>query len=518
MMFPLLKVQKGAICQDESCGPFAEKASWIILGIGLVAGLVFRLRMYLQDRSFWLDTANLANNIVEKDYQALWGLLDGDQSAPVGFLLVSKLVGSFFGYSELSLTFPAFLFGTGALILFLFLAIAVLGRCVAPLAFIPFAVCSTAVYYSGEFKQYSADLFFSVLILFVAHRVLRKRFSRSGIIAFGIVGLLSVWFSHTAIFMLSGTGLALFLNALKEAGLKAVLPVTLAGTVIFAHFIALYLFQIRPATVESMYSYWSMGFAPVVPLSPETIDWWSRTMIGYVTYPLGFHGYGVWFSLTALLFGVVYVGSFMRSILGLLLFPVVLLVLFSIFHLYPIATGDHDIHSRLLLFTIPIAFLLIAVGINGFARLFPRPLLVTAILGGLLIYSPINHMLPWPRFMRQEMKPLVAYLYQYLSAEDSVYVYDRAVPAFCFYTRGKPVPFVKGTTVVADELPKDLRRVETRKRIWTVISHDFTNNRGVIRRELEAFHGPVSSKKFPGAWLLWSRSPIEMQGQSPASK
>ena len=135
------------------------KSAKSILAISLIVGFLFRFRMYIQERSFWLDTANLANNVVEKKYADLWKLLDGNQSAPVGFLFASHFVGTFFDYSELSLLFLPFMFGTGALLLFLIFSVDVLGLKVAPLAFLPFSFCSTAIYYSGEFKQYSGDLF-----------------------------------------------------------------------------------------------------------------------------------------------------------------------------------------------------------------------------------------------------------------------------------------------------------------------------------------------------------------------
>jgi hypothetical protein len=506
-MFSRSSAQNVPFPQDDDCTSFAWKASTVILAIALIMGVIFRFRMYLQDRSLWLDAANLAINIVEKNYAALWGLLDGRQSAPVGFLFASKFVGSVFGYSEAVLLFLPFLFGVGALILFLILSVDVLGRLVAPLAFIPFASCSTAIYYSGEFKQYSADLFFSVLILFVTHRILKEQFARSWIILFGVVGLISVWFSNTAIFMLAGTGLALLLMTIRQGHPpQTLIALVIAGGVIFLHFLALYLFQIRPAIVESMYTYWAMGFAPVMPFSTETFDWWHKMFLGYAKYPLGFHGYGVWFSLIALVFGcgVFSVVKSRRAILYLFLLPLVVLIVFSIFHLYPITTGEQDIHSRLVLFTLPVAFILIAAGINGFAQLFPKPLFVTVVLGILLIYPSINHMIPWPRFMRQEMKPLVSYLYQHFSPEDSVYVYNRAVPAFRFYTRDESIPFDQGTTVLPDDLPEDVRRISAGKRIWAVISHDFIKNREIINRELETHNGPVTTMNFPGAWLLLS--------------
>ena len=193
-----------------------------------------------------------------------------------------------------------------------------------------------------------------------------------------------------------------------------------------------------------------------------------------------------------------------RESSNLLFFPVILLLLFSIFHLYPILTGEADMRPRLILFTVPIAFLLIAKAIDGVTKLFPKPLLVAVFLGGVLIYPSIDHINPRLGFTRQEMKPLVSCLYQHFSPEDSVYVFKGAVPAFQFYTRKDPIPFDQGTTMEISGLSKDLERVFTSKRIWAIVSHARLKYPETIKHELERRHGLVVSKVFPGAWLLMS--------------
>lgn len=492
--------------QDYNCPAFVEKAGAGILAAALAMGIALRLYMFLLDRSLWFDPALLALNVVEKNYLALFGPLENIQMAPAGFLIASKFIGSAFSYSEFALTLLPLLFGLGALILFLCLCIELFGRSVAPLAFIPFASCSTAVFYSSEFKPYSSDLFFSVCILFVAHRVMKERFSGPWIAAFGMVGLISVWFSNTAIILLAGTGIALVLNIPKQRNPKSLGSLIIAETVIFTHYIALYFLQIRPATPEAQFRNFADYFAPIFPLSIKTWSWWYHALVGYAEYPLNFHGYGIWLSLAALAIGLAaaYGAKFRRAAMHLFLFPAAVLLVLSILHLYPIPTGQDDIHSRLVLFTIPIAFILIASGINAFAKLFPKSILITAILGALLIYPSIKHLAFSAGFIRQEMRPLVAYFNRHYSPEDTVYVYEGAVPAFRFYTRNKSIRYDQGTTMAAGDLPKDLSRVMSGKRIWAIISHDYSNNHDVIKGELETRHGPVFCKEFPGAWLLLS--------------
>ena len=87
-------------------------------------------------------TAMLALNVVDRDYGELLGRLDMNQAAPAGFLLVSKIVGSLADYSEFALRLFPCLLGIAALVLFIRLAVEVLGFWQAPLAYIPMATAS----------------------------------------------------------------------------------------------------------------------------------------------------------------------------------------------------------------------------------------------------------------------------------------------------------------------------------------------------------------------------------------
>ncbi|NOZ96056.1 MAG: hypothetical protein GXP47_15155 [Acidobacteria bacterium] len=484
-------------------GGLAGRVAGALLLAGLIAGLVFRLRMFFMNRSLWLDPAMLALNLVSKGYGALFGSLDLNQSAPVGFLLVSKLIGSMFGYSEYSLMALPLFFGIGSLFLFLALSCRMLGVKAAPLAFLPFAACSTAVYYSGELKQYEGDLFFSVLILLVAHTAVRRRFDRRSILGFVIAGLVAVWFSHTAILVLAGTGMVLAIHALLHE--REALPrLLVAGAALAVHFLALYVLQMRPAAQADLFAAHAKGFAPWPRPGAGFGTWWSETITGFVSFPLGF---GRWrlLPLAGLASGLVAaVASRRRRLDGmLLLFPLLLLVAVSMAHLYPIETGLYDIHSRFVLFAVPSAFLLIGLGLDAFSKLTWKPVLVSAILGGVLVWTPVQTMIRWPGFMRQEMRPLVKTLRSGMEADDAVYVYYAAVPAFRFYTRKAPIPFiaVNRTLTPRSADPHQLARAARARKLWVVVSHDSNKNRLALITALEGRGKGVHVDRFPGAWL-----------------
>jgi len=496
--------------QDSSVqimeGRLTQNIGISILAISFMIGVVFRFRMYLQNRSLWLDPAALANNIVDKNYSALWGLLDVNQSAPIGFLLTTKFFGSISNYTEYGLIFLPFIFGVGSLFLFLFFTMDLLGKNFAAIAFIPFSFSSTAIYYSGEFKQYSSDLFFSVLILLIACRILKSNFNPKWILTFGITGFVSIWYSNPAIFMISGTGIALLINAIKKGQKRDTGILLITGSLILIHFCFLYFVQIRPSTPEKMFDCWKMGFAPVLPISVDTINWWYEMFIGYAKYPLGFNRYGIYFSCITLVLGLIFcfARKTTRDLANILIFPIIFLLIASIFEFYPITTGKYDIHSRLVLFTVPIAYIFIAIGIIEVSKKLPLSPAILILLSLFLVCTPIYKMTTWPRFIRQEMRPLISDLQINFVQEDSIYVFELAIPAFKYYTRNDPLPFIQGTTRDDEELLEEIAKLPTGKRIWVVISHDHHKKHEIIKSQLQSRNGPVTVKNYPDAMLFLS--------------
>src|SRR5215212_6803017 len=85
-----------------------EKAAVALL---ILMGVVLRLRQYLTGRSLWSDEAMLALNIVDRNFAGMFQPLDYDQGAPIGFLLVEKMVNSILGKNELALRLFPLLIG-----------------------------------------------------------------------------------------------------------------------------------------------------------------------------------------------------------------------------------------------------------------------------------------------------------------------------------------------------------------------------------------------------------------------
>lgn len=478
------------------------------------------------ERSLWLDPAMLALNLVDKSALELLGPLDWNQAAPAGFLLLSKWHGALFDYGEFSLTFLPWLFSVLALAGFLRLSVDVVELSWAPVAFVPFATSSTAVYYAGEFKQYSADLFVSVGLLLLTVRALGGRPARPWIIGWTVFSIAGLWLSHIAILVAAGTGVALLWQSWRQ---RAHVRDTVAGNLLVAlHFVVLYWFQMRPAAGTDLFRYHGGAFARWKP-SAGTLEWWADLATGYTQYPLGFEG-SVWLPLLAMALGLSALArAETRTPASILLLPLLALFLASAAGRYPMTAGSHEVHSRFLLFTLPISLLLMGLGVRAatvrLARWLPvshqRSGTAAAALGlaaALVLAQPsIRRIAAWPDFLQQEMRPLVAELRQERTADEVVYVYFAAVPAFRFYTRDQAIPFVAGEQNVsaADDMRKKLTAAEDRSRIFVVVAHDYSGVETQIIDLLRRHRYDVDRKAFPGAVLLAAEAPGNPKPATP---
>ncbi len=482
-----------------------SRVSTGILAAALLLGVALRLRLYLMDRPFWGDPASLALNLVDRGYFELLYRLELGQAAPIGFLFVSKCVSSVFDYKELSLMVFPLALSLGALVLFLRLSSSCVGNLKAPLAYVPFATSTTAIYYAAEFKQYSADLFFSSLTLAAALSCLSSNFKKSSLILFALNGIIAVWFSHAAIIVIAGSGIALLLHAVFGKDRRATKALVLVGAGILSHFLILFFFQIWPSLHPYVFrqEWHQVGFAPFPPISGEDLRWYVTTLTRFFSFPLGFEG-AVAVPLLGLVLGVVPFQATRAEATKtqICLFPLLLLFLLSCSRLYPITPGEQEVASRLVLFTLPPTLILIARGI-GFLACPSRKVSVFLLLSLFLFFPSVGRALSWPQVNRQDMRSLVRYLADHHEEGDQIYVPFASMPAFRYYTRKRPLDFVRAPSPSRRPaaFERDLRRFSAKRRVWLIVSNDFNGEGAQIMRRLEHLAESVEAKDFSGARL-----------------
>ena len=353
----------------------AEAAERALLLVSLLLGAVLRLDLWLT-KAFWIDSYALKAGLRNHSFaEILSGPLGFGQSAPVGFCLFEKAVGGLSGWNDHALALPLLLAGLAVPAL-VPLAVFRAGapRLRAPAALLA-AISPQLVYYSAEFKQYGIDAFFAVLSLLAAIELGAGRRPRLLLAAVFVVGPL---FSHTQFFILPGLGLLLLLATIRRDGAWRLsradaATLLLCGGLGGAATLASYAHT--AATMPGiMDTFWENAFPPHGSAG-AFCGWWAEKGLMFFRDPFAVLPVPAtisWLRLplflpvpALLLFGVLSRNRSARFAGPLLVSVLALLVLASTLRKWPVRAGTESaIESRHLLFLLPFAFFLLALGLE----------------------------------------------------------------------------------------------------------------------------------------------------------
>ncbi|NJM05429.1 glycosyltransferase, partial [Candidatus Gracilibacteria bacterium] len=452
----------------------ASWLAWSLIGVGVLV----RLLQYLSNRALWMDEALLALNIVERDFVDLLRPLDNMQAVPLGFLMIERLMVTWFGESEYALRLFPFLASIAALLLFYAVARAILSPAAVPLALGLYVVLEPLIYYSSEAKQYASDVTAALLVLVLAIAVVRAP-SLWRIAALGLAGAVLPWLSHPVVFILGGVGISLALWLLVQRKWLPLAMLVVIGLIWLLSFAGSYRVSLLLlGDYTAMQASWSDNYLPDDEglISGERVRWIINTFFSAFELAAGFTKNMRGLAAFCFLIGIVAFAARERITLALLLTPLLLTILAAALQLYPL-------HGRLLLFCVPILLLLIAKGIYSIGEQIGRTSLVPLILLALLVFEPvlqIPYHLAQPR-EREELRAALDYARPRMLADDTVYVYYSAQHAYAYYTRDEPLPsehITIGREAREDWLAylNDFAALRGEDRVWIIFAHNHTGS------------------------------------------
>lgn len=329
------------------------QSSWLSL-ITLTLAIVTRLITYIYNRSLFLDEAVLARNIFEKNWQGLLGILDNNQSAPIGFLLTSKFFVSLLGHSEYVLRLLPLLIAIIACILLYKVGQSIEAR-IVPLLMIWFATSNINLRYATEFKQYSSDLMFSLLLLFIAIQLLKNRDIRH-VFIWTIASVIAVWFSHASVFVIAGIGLTVIVILFREKQWRV------SGAFITGCFVAMLSFF---TVYFNFYQYTASGTDLADTMQTYWVnDFFQLNLTWLIRFPFLIFQFIAEFNnpilLVIIIFGfIIGLGQLDNKYIALILMPVLFTLIASNLTLYPL-------RNRFLLFILPGFMIIISAGLIDF--------------------------------------------------------------------------------------------------------------------------------------------------------
>lgn len=453
----------------------------------ICSGIAARLYLFFLNRSFWTDEAKLALNVVQRSFAGLLDPLDLDQAAPVGFLFGSKAMITLFGNSDVILRILPLVAGCAALYLMYRLAFLLLSPRPALLAVLLFTFGKFVLYFSTDFKQYSADVAVALLLTLMAVLMLREGPSPRRLVTLTACGVLGMAISFSGAFIVAGIAGTLLLNHwLKKeyrwVGLVGVVSLVWAGV-----FLLLMLRTLDPASTNGfLLSYWGDAFMPLPPWSDPL--WLPVRIAALLVNPSGLLDAG---RVTAFLYiGLVIAGGVSQWRrgwrTGLLLFlPLGFALISSALHRYPFA-------DRLMLWAVPALIIAVVEGVRWLVSFTPRMPRIRwaamAVLVLLIAWGPVREAggdILNPK-ARQHIKPLLAYLLSNREDGDVLYVYHKSRNPFLYYYPQYgllPEEFVLGGNFNGQTEPyiEEIVTLARSHRVWLLFSH--TTPGGIAEKE-----------------------------------
>lgn len=357
-------------------------ARWLPMLI-ILAGSGLRILQYLYNRSLTGDEAALALNLIHRSYSELLQPLDYQQVAPVGFLVLMRLVIDLIGTSEYALRLVPLVAGLASLVVFYSIARIILSRTAKVIALALFSLYSDLIYYSAEAKQYSMDVLLTLVLTVIGLHILHSQLTPLRGLGFAAIGAVFIWFSHPALFTLTGLAATMLVISWRSGERKPVIMLGIVGLIWLVSFVLFYLVSLRSVTGNDyLIDFWARGFIPFPPRSLKDVLWlplrFFDTFRTAFLYPLP--------GVAAFAFLVGCFALYMRCkvYLFLILAPALFTLLAACLHQYPFL-------GRMILFLTPALLILMAEGADQIrlALAQARPLSLSkktlSLMGGVFI-------------------------------------------------------------------------------------------------------------------------------------
>ena len=444
----------------------ARIAAWAII----VLGALVRIREFVFARSLWIDEASAAISIASRDFAGLTKPLENSQTAPIGYIMLTEVSDVLFGPGEMSLRLLPLICGIATLVLFYQLLRRLLQPAEGLVALALAALLNSMVYFSNEFKPYGVDAAATCALVLCAVTIAQHRPTWPRIALFTGVACLSVWVSFTATFIVAAVGIPLITLYWLRGQRSDSIRVAMACGIAAVNFAANYLLFMKQLTGNPlMERVWSHLFMSIPP-SPH---WLVGRFVDFFTDPFTATFAGL--AAAMLLLGVLWHWRHNRPVLAIALLPVLFTLIASSLHLYPAGT-------RVLLFGMPLALLLVAGGLRFLLDLHHDGRMIFAVVAALLLLHPCVERVEAIKapFVKEEIRPVLEEMARHVQVGDTIYLYSNSHFHYDYYvTHAGLIPELKAFEPIRGSngrfnwhaYTNDLNKLRGKPRVWLVFAH-----------------------------------------------
>jgi hypothetical protein len=247
----------------------------LIPGLIFLIGFGLRLKLFIYNPSFFCDETALVLNVINRSFSELFQGLDHMQVAPPLFLVTAKILYNILNIGDdlyaRDLIFRIFPFVCGVVCIPLFMYFVHLlfkNKYFTILSAFIFVLNPVLIDYSSEFKQYSCELMFALLLLIIFYSFEKYNFIKSSGAVFIIC--LAPWFSISSWFIITAGCLWLIYlyitNKPDSTSGRKVLFLCFAVFVNFIFYIKYFLISTFTRNYSGMNEFWNETFRIYNPL------------------------------------------------------------------------------------------------------------------------------------------------------------------------------------------------------------------------------------------------------------
>ena len=463
----------------------------------LILGSILRGAVWLQQRSIFLDEANLIRNYVEKGYRALFSHLDYQQYAPPLFSVTMKFIFQIFGINELSAKLFPLLCGIGLLWVFYVLNRRFLSPFAALMAVLFVVFDKIFIDYATECKQYATDVFIAVLLILLSQTIDFKSFNAKKALLWAAIGSIAIWFSMPSVFILAGVGAYYLFSFWKNKDLKAIKQISVIGALWLIQF-ALYFYFILKTDAQSdnLQDFHKAYFLAFPPLSMPDLNLLMTQIGGIIDRSIGITFLAAAISIICFVLGIKQLWKNNRPVFLLLVLPIVLTLTASALHYYSLI-------ARLILFFLPIFILIVFIGFDSVLQ--KRHWLFSSLLTiGFIstIVLQIQILKPFAYFTNDysDLREGLDFIKKEKRPDEVFFTAHGVTPVMRYYTQYRDEPYTFDKLVLQDYVCCDSNLFENallelhkkgEKRIWLLGDQPTYGN---FERFIESQNGQILKK------------------------
>jgi hypothetical protein len=275
-LLPFLLSKRGQLKLPIS-GPERLRHVDFALVLAVVA-IVARFLLPGVNGPMWLDEQMISMNIRARGFAELVGALDHQQSAPLGWLWITRALFEVFGQADWVFRTQSLVYGIGAVAVAWWYGRSRLGPLGSTALVALLGFNYSAIVYSTEVKHYGADLFWVLVLIVLARWVLDEPHSYRRHLWWWAAAAAGSWLSNGATFAAPGIALVLVVVAVWRQPLMTWIRMAVPGLLWLGSFAAHYLLSLRPATQnEYLNNFWAgVGYPPEGAGVRGTLVWFAQ--------------------------------------------------------------------------------------------------------------------------------------------------------------------------------------------------------------------------------------------------